>query len=127
MDYQQRQPVSPFAMVSLVMGILAIASMCTVFLPIPLGALGILFAVLAYRKGRAMPPQAMAGIGASAAGLLASISICIYSVAMLPTMLQSEQYRDQLNAISEQMYGMSFEEMVEQAYGIDLDELFSSD
>ena len=57
MDYRQNSPAprrNPFTVASLVLGICSLASICTAILPLPLGALGILFAILSYRKGRQM-------------------------------------------------------------------------
>ena len=112
-----------FSIASLVLGILSILSLCTAILPIPLGAAGILFAILGHRKGKQLDSMALAGVLTSIAGLAMSLVLFAMTFMMLPTMLKDEAYRAQLNSMSESMYGMSFDEMMEEAYGVDLDEL----
>lgn len=130
MDYRQDPPAArrnPFTMASLILGICSLASVCTAILPLPLGALGILFAILAYRKGRRMDTMTMAGIATSCVGLAFSVLIYGMVFAMIPSMMRDPEYRDMLNRYSESMYGQSYDELFEKAYGIDLDELFPSD
>ena len=116
-----------FSIISLVMGILAIVSICTAILPIPLGAAGILFAILSHRKGRQLDTLALGGVVTSIAGMVMSFVLIVMTFMMLPSMLKDETYREQLNAVSESMYGMSFDEMMEEGYGIDLDELLGTE
>lgn len=130
MDYRQNSPAprrNPFTVASLVLGICSLASICTAILPLPLGALGILFAVLSYRKGRPMDTMAMAGIATSCVGL--AFSVLVYGVvfSMMPAMMRDPDYRDMLNRYSESMYGESYDDLFERAYGIDLDELFPTE
>ncbi len=130
MDYRQNPPAArrnPFTVASLILGICSLASVCTAILPLPLGALGILFAVLSYRKGRHMDTMAMAGIATSCVGL--AFSVLIYGVvfSMIPTMMRDPEYRDMLNRYSENMYGESYDDLFERAYGIDLDDLFPAE
>lgn len=117
---------STFAVASLVLGILSLVTLCTGILPIPLGALGILFAALLHRKGRSMPPQATAGLVTSICGLIMGLFItvgaCVYTFVEMPMLLRDPAYRQQLNETCEQMYGMSFDDLMQQAYGIDIDE-----
>lgn len=116
-----------FSIVSLILGILAILSICTAILPIPLGAGSILFAILGHRKGKQLDSMALAGILTSIGGIAMSVVLFAMTFMMLPTMLKDEAYREQLNTMSESMYGMSFDEMMEEAYGMDLDELLGTE
>lgn len=127
MDYRQSSPAmrrNPFTIASLVLGICSLVTICTAILPLPLGALGILFAILSYRKGRSMDVMAITGIATSSLGL--AISVVIYGAifAMIPSMMRDPDYRDMLNRYSESMYGESYEDLFERAYGIDLNDLF---
>lgn len=130
MDYRQDPPAArrnPFAVASLILGICSLVSVCTAILPLPLGALGILFAILAYRKGRRMDAMTVTGIATSCVGLAFSVLIYGMVFAMIPSMMRDPEYRDMLNRYSESMYGQSYDELFEKAYGIDLDKLFPAD
>jgi len=123
MEYQVRPKKNSFATASMILGILALLTIATVFLPLPLAALGILFASLAHRKGRKRDLSCIAGLATSVIALVISLSFMVSSIAMIPTLLTTPEYRQQLDEISEGLYGESFDDMVEELYGIDLDEL----
>lgn len=130
MDYRQTPPAqrrNPFTVASLVLGICSLLTVCTAVLPLPLGALGILFAVLSHRKGRRMDTMAVTGIATSCVGLAFSLIMYGAVFASMPNLLRDPDYRDMLNRYSESMYGESYDELFEKAYGIDLDELFPTD
>lgn len=130
MDYRQTSPAArrnPFTIASLVLGVCSLLTVCTAVLPLPLGALGVLFAILSYRKGRRMDTMAVTGLATSCLGLAFSIVIYGTVLSMLPAMMRDPQYREMLNRYSESMYGESYDDLFERAYGIDLDELFPTD
>lgn len=127
METQATPKKSPFILASLILGILSLITICTGILPLPLGALGILFAILSYRKGRHFDTMALAGLLTSIVGMSVSIVIIIMSFMMLPSMLKSEDYRNQLNSVSEAMYGITFDDMLEGYYGIDIDEIIGNE
>ena len=127
MDSQAIRRKNTFATASLICGILALLTVTTAILPIPLGALSILFAILSHRKGERFCSSQIAGIVTSAIGLVLSAFIVVSVFAMLPTMLKTPEYRDQLNKMSEQLYGESFDDMMEELYGLDLDDLLDND
>ncbi len=124
MDYQSRPKKSPFSGAALLLGVFSLLSIGIVILPIPLGALGILFASLAHRKGKKREISCIVGLTSSIIGLIASISIMVSSIAMIPTLMKNPEYREQLNTISEQLYGKSFDDVVEELYGVELDDIF---
>ena len=130
MDYRQNSPAvrrNPFTVASMIMGICSLLTICTAILPLPLGALGILFAILSYRKGRQMDTMAVTGIATSCVGLLFSLAVVGMAFAMMPSMLRDPEYRDMLNRYYESVYGQSYDDLFENAYGIDLDELFPTE
>jgi len=124
MEHQFGQKKSAFSNASLLMGIFALLSLATIFLPLPLAALGILFAALAHRKGQKSEISCLIGLISSIAAMAISVFTIIASLATLPTMLKSPEYREQLDIISEQLYGENFDDMIETLYGIDIDDLF---
>lgn len=130
MDYRQTPPAvrrNPFTVASLILGVCSLATVCTAILPLPLGALGILFAILAYRKGRSMDTMTLAGIATSCVGLAFSVLMYGLMFSMIPSMMRDPEYRDMLNRYSENMYGESYDDLFERAYGVDLDELFPTE
>ena len=124
MEYQIRPKKSAFSTASMFLGIFALLSLATVFLPLPLAVLGILFSCLAHRKGRKREAACLVGLISSIVALIVSTFTIVASVAMLPTLLKDPAYRKQLDIITEQLYGDSFDDMVEELYGIDVDDLF---
>ena len=41
---------------------------------------------------------------------------------MLPSLMQNATFRNQVNAVSQQLYGMDFDEFMEGAYGYSFDD-----
>lgn len=111
-----------FTMASITCGILSVTTCCTGVLSLPLGALGILFAVLVYRKGKQLNAPCITGIIFSCIGIAMGLFMTIYSFVMLPTFLENEAFRSQFDAVTEQMYGMDFEEFLETFYGYTISE-----
>lgn len=106
-----------FSVASAICGLLSVTTCCTVILSLPLGALGILFACLAHRKGKRMSSTCVTGLTLSIIGLGSAVLLMIYSLFMLPVFMKNESFLNQLNSITEQMYGIPFSELMEQYYG----------
>lgn len=90
---------SGFASASLVLGILSLVLGCCFYVSIPLGGLGILFAILS-KKSADMEGRAKAGLGLSIAGLVLSILLTIVAVFSFVvystrTGMSMEEYMDQ--------------------------------
>lgn len=109
-----------FIIASMVCGVLSVTACCTGILSLPLGALGILFALLTYRRGKKMNGSAMTGIVFSTMGIITGVSMLIYSLYTLPEMMQDPFFRSQIDAMTEQMYGMDFSEFLEEYYGYEI-------
>lgn len=109
-----------FSIASLVLGLLSVTLGCC-GISIPLGALGILFAMLCYRKGKRMNSNARFGLCLSAFGLIYGIALILYSLFIqLPAQLQDPAYMNQLNQMYQTFFGMDFQEFMQSFYGIDL-------
>lgn len=106
-----------FAVASAVCGILSMTTICTVVLPLPLGALGLLFAYLSHRSKKRMNTTCVMGMVLSSAALVTVVSMTVYSFLSLPSLMQDETFRNQVNSVSQQIYGIDFEEFMEQFYG----------
>lgn len=105
--YQQQNRPGGFAIASMVCGIISIVACCTGVLSIPLGALGILFAILLKRKGKPMPGMCVAGIWLSCVGIALGILMTVYSFAMV---FSNPILYEEVNTTFEIMYGMGIEE-----------------
>lgn len=128
MDYYSSSPkktsstTNVFFAASLILGILSLLSICTVIFPLIFGGLSTLFAVLSHRKNKDINGMALGGIICSSISMTFTIVTFALVLIQLPQNLKDEQYLEQLNATSEALYGVTFEEMLEES-GIDLDTL----
>ena len=111
-----------FSIASAICGLLAMTTSCTIILSLPLGALGILFAVLAHRTKKKMNTTCVTGIALSCVGLVSAVSMIVYSFVMLPSLMENEAFRNQVNAVSQQLYGMDFDVFMEETYGYSFDD-----
>jgi len=111
-----------FSTASMVCGIMSITTCCTVLFTLPLGALGILFALLASRKGKRMNSSCLFGTVCSCIGLVSAGVMLLYSFAMFPSMMQDEAFRSQFDTVTEQLYGMDFTEFMEEFYGYSIED-----
>lgn len=112
-----------FSIASMVLGLLSLFSACTGIFPIPLGCLSILFAVLAFRKGKAKNPMAISGLVLSIIGVVSGVLLTIYSFILLPQTMKDPVFRQQMDVMTSQLYGMSFEELMKEYYGVDITEI----
>ena len=117
MDYQTTpNKKNPFVAPCVLMGILSLLSSCTIIFSIIFGSLGIIFGILAYRKGQKMEGDVTLGIVTSAIGLAFSLILFIVALVFSFRMMGDPQYREYLNQVSEEVYGESFDEMLEEIY-----------
>lgn len=106
-----------FSIASAICGIFAMMTSCTVVLSLCLGSLGILFAFLAHRRGKRMNSACVTGLTLSCIGVVFATAIIVYTYVMLPFLMKNEAFSRQINAVSEQLYGVSFSELMEEYYG----------
>lgn len=111
-----------FNIASNVCGILSMMTGCFALLSMPLGALGVLFASLAHRKGRKTVSVNNVGLVFSCIGLVSALITIASSFAMLPTLMKNEAFRSQFDQVTEQIYGMDFAEFMEEYYGVTFEE-----
>lgn len=111
-----------FSIASGICGLLSVTTCCAVILSLPLGALGILFAILAHRKGKKMNTACTTGLTLSCVGLATAVSVIIYTFVMLPTLMKDETFRHQIDAVTEQMYGVDFSEFMQEYYNYSFEE-----
>lgn len=110
-----RQRGNSFATASLIMGILAVLTLCTIYLPIVFGSLSIIFAVLSKGSQQRMAGASHAGIMLSLMGITLSVVTIVTTVFLLltnPNIYQ--EYKKELNTIFSQQYGITYDEFMEQ-------------
>lgn len=108
----QMRSIRGFALASMIFGITSILLCCTGLLPLPLGALGMLFAILSRRRGKSMSGMGTAGMAASIIGTTIGIAITAYLTAMV-SMALNPSTRHYLDPVYRNAYGMDFEEFME--------------
>ena len=106
-----------FMIASGICGLMSVTACCTGILSLPLGALGILFAALTYRKGKKMSSACLIGVVSSCLGIVSAVVLMINTFAMLPTLVENDAFRSQLDVVTQQMYGMDFKTFMEEFYG----------
>lgn len=129
MDYRYRQP-NKFSSTSCIMGITSLVTMCTGIFSIPLGALGVLFAVLS-KKDKKMDSSAKLGCTLSGIGLFSGLALTIFVyVTTFTAMFESIDYsqisnmteEEAMDYIMESIYGPEYKEYY-RSLGIDYDQL----
>ena len=109
-----------FSTASLILGLLSVTIGCC-GISLPLGALGILFALLVRRKGRRLEGTARTGLTLSVIGFTAGIFLTVYAFISIPVLMQNDAYRERFNAYFRIGTGMDFDEYLEyiqNSYGI---------
>lgn len=123
-NYYQRQAPrkkeNGFAIASMVCGICSAVLFC-LGLSLPFGALGILFAILTYRKGKSMNSMSLAGIATSCIGLFLSLIMIINVFIQFPRMMEDPALRKELDTVYEGIYGENFADFWENNYGIKIE------
>lgn len=103
---------SGFSIAALVFGILSMVTLCTGLLPIPLGALDILFAILTYRRGKKLPSLSITGLCLSCVGMIFGIALYTYTAVTVMPLLENPEYRKELNTYYESILGISLDELL---------------
>lgn len=98
-----------FSMASFVLGVLSVTTGCCGF-SLPLGALGILFALLVHRKGRKLNSTAKSGLTLSCIGVFLGICTIIYVQLTMPRILQ--QFQDGDPNSSGTTYGTDYDNYI---------------
>ena len=100
-----------FMMLSLMMGVLAFTSCTFIFTAMIAGGLSILFAILSKGNHPKMHFMAKSGIIASVFSIILSVIITASTVYLV---FHNPQYREMLNTTYESMYGITFDEALEE-------------
>ena len=117
-----------FLLASVICGLLSIPLGC-IAIGLPLGALGVFFALLTYRRGKRMNFTAKMGLFSSVFGIVMSAFVMLYVYITMPVLLRSEEYKSQMelfyNSLPKSESDIDFEEfwkMYEDFYGVSAEE-----
>ena len=91
-----------FAVASMVCGILSMMLTCLGIVPFILGAFSLIFASLAYRKGKRRNNLVFYGLVASGFGIISAIFMLVQIFALQPNGTQMNTYRQYLQEYYEQ-------------------------
>ncbi len=111
LDYHVRM-----ASVALVMGLISIPMCFFLYTGIILGGLAIVFAILSKGTTEKLLTQAKKGIIYGTIGIILGYGVITYNVHAV---LTKPEYRQELNRMSEQINGVSFDDMLKEL-GVDL-------
>ncbi len=114
-QYTTERPIKTnvFMILSLMMGVLAFTSCTFIFTSLIAGGLSILFAILSKGNHPKMHFMAKSGIAAAIGGMVLSV---IITSSVVYLVFHSPEYRKMLNTTYESMYGMTFDEAIEEIY-----------
>lgn len=117
-----RNPGQTMAMISLILGIASILTLLTIYLPIILGSLAIVLAILSKGYGKKMLAIAKVGIGTAIGGMALIIAIFGSVISLLLSMSGDqlidlgrqvdEQFERQTGMDIEDIAGTSYEEIM---------------
>ena len=114
-SYDNPRRESSFAIASLAAGIFSIITCCTGITCIPLGALGILFALLSRKSDCRFPSMSVAGICTSIIGLAIGALLLYVSFRIV---FDPEFRAAYVNPFYQEFYGIDFEEFLQNYYHI---------
>ncbi len=102
-----------FSIASFVCGTIALVTLCTAIIPIPVGALGTLFAILTYRKGKSLSTYSKIGLWLSLICMIIGIIYTAYVIiAFVIPLYNDPAFIQELNTYYESIYGISYEELM---------------
>ena len=106
------------ATVSMILGLGSIFTMFTVYLPLILGSLAILFAILSKGYGKKMVAAAKIGIGTAIGGLALVITVAGTAVGIIFSLSKDSmvQFGQAMDQQFEEQTGMSLEDVAGQSY-----------
>ena len=119
----QPAPVKPrgegMATASMILGIITLVSLLLLrlFMPLMLGGVGIILAILSKGSARKMIGKAKAGMICCITGLVLDVVLfvsAIWLVFALPRV--APELMDDVNKICEEQYGVSYDDMMEEIY-----------
>lgn len=118
MEHQQTlEKGHQFLSFSFLFAILAILTIQFVILPLILGSLSILFAILGRGRKEEIPAKGKVSIIISTFAIILTVFVTTFAIHMIFT---DPKMRQQLNDTSMQIYGESFDDTFKKSFGVEL-------
>lgn len=127
------QPIPPkpkghgMATASMVLGIIALASLLLLRVTVPflLGGIGIILAILSRGGAKKMTGRAKAGMVCCITSLCVDVAFCAFAVWLVFALPKvAPELTEEVNKICEEQYGVSYDEMMDEIYKMwDIDEM----
>lgn len=106
--------LNPFSIASLICGIMSVVLCCTGVLSLPLGGLGVLFAILTKRLGKEMSPVSVSGLSLSCLGMFLGLLVCAYTFYMIMTDPElRDAFKDSYEQYYDEIYEYNFEHLLQ--------------
>ncbi|MBO5292067.1 MAG: DUF4190 domain-containing protein [Lachnospiraceae bacterium] len=122
---QPQAPSNPLSVASMVLGILALASLCMIYFSPVFAGLSILFALLSKGYEKKMHGYALTGIITSSIALVLEAIIMVAMICFLFLTSEPNQFSSAFwstyKETGEQLYGDDFDDMLKDAFGEDFD------
>lgn len=111
-----------FGIASMACGICSLLLTCCLGpIAIALGALGILFSLLPYRRGEKRDSMSTTGIVLSCVGMVLGLLSSVIVMVSVIISFDDPSFRRELDSAYERIYGQDFEEYMENNFGIDIE------
>lgn len=114
------KPANGFAIASLILGIMAILTLCTVYLPFLCGSLSIIFALLSKGSDKTMHSMANSGIITSVIALAITAIMFIFAFSMLAS---NHEFQQEFKQTYEEQYEDTYREIYGDSYGDMMDDI----
>ncbi|MDE7285483.1 MAG: hypothetical protein K2N55_01380 [Lachnospiraceae bacterium] len=113
-----RNPGQTMAMISLILGIASIVTLFSIYLPIILGSIAIVLAILSKGYGKKMLTTAKAGVGTAIGGMTLIVAIFGAIISLFLSMTGDElvEFGRQIDQQFEQQTGMDIEKLTGTSY-----------
>ena len=113
-----RNPGQTMAMISLILGIASIVTLFSIYLPIILGSIAIVLAILSKGYGKKMLTTAKVGVGTAIGGMTLIVAIFGAIISLFLSMTGDElvEFGRQIDQQFEQQTGMDIEKLTGTSY-----------
>lgn len=100
-----------FTIVSLMLGILAFITITSIILPVILGSLAVIFAILSKGSSKKMTGKSIAGFFMGLGAVFCSVGIVAGTIYLF---INNDEYRAEFNNAYKAAYGVSFDEYMDE-------------
>ena len=131
-SYSKNESAQALAVTATFIGLASIGAsfVMPVLVPLILAPIAVVLAVLSKGAGRTFSPAARRAVIFAAVGIGVNLLITVFTFRSALQLMKEPAYREQLNHMTENMYGYTYDELIENldaAYGLHLSDLFAAE